>query len=272
MTFWNKITRRIFFVGLLFAALPVFTPALNAQEVTKIKLGVMDGPEAEAWKTAQEVAKKNGLDIELVYFSDYSLPNEAVNSNEIDANAFQHTPYFDAQVEQRGYKLSIAGYTVLYPVGVYSHKIKDLSQLRDGAIVGIPNDPSNGGRALRLLDKLGLIKLKNPNDVLASTLDVVENPKKLDIRELDAGMLGRAIDDFDIAVINTNWAISTGLNPEKDVIAREEAQDNPYNNIIVVRTADLDKPWVKTLVSSYNSEPVREAIKNIFGANAVTSW
>lgn len=272
MTFWNITRRIVFAVALSFGVFTVMQPQAMAEEQTKIKLGVMDGPEAEVWKTALDEAKKQGLDIELIYFSDYALPNEAVNSGDIDANAFQHKPYLDAQLEQRGYKLSIAGYTVLYPVGVYSRKIKDLKDLRDGAIVGVPNDPSNGGRALRLLDTLGIIKLKDPSNVLATTLDIVENPKKLDIRELDAGMLGRAIDDFDIAIVNTNWALTTGLDPEKDAIAWEDAKDNPYNNIIVVRTADLDKDWVKKLVAAYNSEPVRETITNIFGATAKTSW
>lgn len=271
--FLDKIKRRTA-LGLFvsFAAITGFMPLAHAEDKTSIKLGTMEGEESEVWKTAAEQAKKEGLNVELVYFSDYALPNEAVNSGDIDANAFQHKPYLDAQIEQRGYKLSIAGYTVLFPMGIYSHKIKDMKDLRDGAIVGVPNDPSNGGRALRLLNDMGLIKLKDTNDVLASKLDIVENPKKLEIRELDAGMLGRAIDDFDIAIVNTNWALTTGLKPDKDAIAWETAENNPYNNIIVVRTADKDEPWVKKLVAAYNSEPVRAKINEVFGVTAKTSW
>ncbi|WP_297327688.1 MetQ/NlpA family ABC transporter substrate-binding protein [uncultured Bartonella sp.] len=275
--FLDKIKRRtVLGLAVSFAAWTSFStlaPTLAiAEDKTSIKLGTMEGEESDVWKVAVEEAKKQGLNIDLVYFSDYALPNEAVNFGDIDANSFQHKPYLDAQVEQRGYKLSIVGYTVLFPMGVYSHKIKDIKDLREGGIVGVPNDPSNGGRALRLLNDMGLIKLKDPSNVLASKLDIVENPKKLEIRELDAGMLGRAIDDFDIAVVNTNWALTTGLKPEKDAIAWEKAENNPYNNIIVVRTADKDEPWVKKLVAAYNSEPVRAKIKEVFGLTAKTSW
>lgn len=275
--FLDKIKRRtVLGLAVSFAAWTSFStlaPTVAiAEDKTSIKLGTMEGEESDVWKVAVEEAKKQGLNIDLVYFSDYALPNEAVNSGDIDANSFQHKPYLDAQVEQRGYKLSIVGYTVLFPMGVYSHKIKDIKDLREGGIVGVPNDPSNGGRALRLLNDMGLIKLKDPSNVLASKLDIVENPKKLEIRELDAGMLGRAIDDFDIAVVNTNWALTTGLKPEKDAIAWEKAENNPYNNIIVVRTADKDEPWVKKLVAAYNSEPVRAKIKEVFGLTAKTSW
>ncbi|MBI0002225.1 MetQ/NlpA family ABC transporter substrate-binding protein [Bartonella sp. W8122] len=275
--FLDKIKRRtvlgLAFSFATFASVSTFAPVLaHAEDKTSIKLGTMEGEESEVWKVAAQEAKKQGLNIDLVFFSDYALPNEAVNAGDIDANSFQHKPYLDAQIEQRGYKLSVVGYTVLFPMGVYSHKIKDLKHLRDGAVVGVPNDPSNGGRALRLLNDMGFIKLKDPNNVLASKLDIVENPKKLEIRELDAGMLGRAIDDFDIAIVNTNWALTTGLKPDKDAIAWEKSENNPYNNIIVVRTADKDEPWVKKLVAAYNSEPVRAKIKEVFGVTAQPLW
>ena len=275
--FLDKIKRRtvlgLAFSFATFASVSTFAPVLaHAEDKTSIKLGTMEGEESEVWKVAVQEAKKQGLNIDLVFFSDYALPNEAVNAGDIDANSFQHKPYLDAQIEQRGYKLSVVGYTVLFPMGVYSHKIKDLKDLRDGAVVGVPNDPSNGGRALRLLNDMGFIKLKDPNNVLASKLDIVENPKKLEIRELDAGMLGRAIDDFDIAIVNTNWALTTGLKPDKDAIAWEKSENNPYNNIIVVRTADKDEPWVKKLVAAYNSEPVRAKIKEVFGVTAQPLW
>ncbi|AQX27764.1 MULTISPECIES: MetQ/NlpA family ABC transporter substrate-binding protein [unclassified Bartonella] len=242
------------------------------KDKSKIKLGVMEGKEAVIWKVAVEQAKKDNLDIELVYFSDYALPNDAVNTGDIDANAFQHTPYLNNQIEQRNYKLSIAGYTFITPIGIYSHKIKNIKELPDRATVGIPNDPSNGGRALLLLDSLGLIKLKNPKNILASPLDIIENPKKLKILELDAGILGRAINDFDIVIVNTNWALTTGLDLNKNAIAWEKEDNNTYNNIIVVRTIDKDELWVKKLVDAYNSEPVRAKIKEIFGTTAQISW
>ncbi|WP_412057532.1 MetQ/NlpA family ABC transporter substrate-binding protein [Bartonella sp. DGB2] len=243
-----------------------------AEDPIKIKLGTMEGEEADIWKVAVEQAKKDGLDIEIVTFSDYALPNEALNSGDIDANAFQHKPYLDAQIEQRGYRLAIAGHTMLTPIGIYSHKIKNIKDLRDGSIVGIPNDPSNGGRALRLLSDLGLVKLKNPDDVFATKLDIIDNPKKLQVRELDAGILGQALNDFDIAIINTNWALTVGLDPNQDALLFEKARNNPYDNIIVVRQQDADKPWVKKLVAAYQNEVVRAKIKQVFGASAQTSW
>ncbi|WP_455481723.1 MetQ/NlpA family ABC transporter substrate-binding protein [Bartonella sp. B35(2025)] len=266
--FWNAA------IGLLFSLFTLFlsTAFSTAADKSTIKLGVMEGGEAIVWKVAVEQARKDGLNVELIYFSDYTLPNNAVHAGDIDANAFQHTPYLKNQIKQHGYKLSIAGYTFITPIGIYSHKIKDIKDLPDRANVGIPNDPSNGGRALLLLHSLGFIKLQDPQNILASPLDIIENPKDLKIRELDAGILGRAIDDFDIAIVNTNWALITGLDLQKDAIAWEKAENNPYNNIIVVRTSDKDQPWVKKLVAAYNSEPVRAKIKEIFGAAAQTSW
>ncbi|WP_019223909.1 MetQ/NlpA family ABC transporter substrate-binding protein [Bartonella rattaustraliani] len=269
-----KTLSRKTIIGLLLSLFAFFlsSPFSMATDKSKIKLGIMEGHDAVIWKIAAEQAKKAGLEIELVYFSDYALPNDAVNAGEIDANAFQHAPYLQEQMKQRGYKLSIVGYTFIAPIGVYSHKIKELKELPDGAQVGIPNDPSNGGRALLLLDSLGLIKLKDPHDILASPLDIVENPKNLQIRELDAGMLGRAIDDFDVAIINTNWAIVSGLDLQKDAIAWEKAKNNPYDNIIVARTDKKDEPWVKKLVAAYNNDLIRAKIKEVFGATTQTSW
>jgi len=259
-------------LGILVIAGQLITSANAADDQTTIKIGTIEGAESDVWDVAKKVAQQQGLNLDIVHYSDYAIPNEALNSGEIDANAFQHKPYLEEQINQRGYKLSVVGYTVLYPIGIYSHKIKDIKELNDGAKVGVPNDPTNEARALRLLASLNLIKLRDPSDIQATKYDIVENHKKLDIQELDAGMLGRAIDDFDIVVVNTNWALTTKLDPEKDAIYWESAQNNPYDNVIVVRTSDINKPWVKKLVAAYNSEPVRAEIKRIFGATAKTSW
>lgn len=243
-----------------------------AADKSEIRLGVMEGEEATIWKVAVEQAKKTNLNIELVYFSDYTLLNDAVNSGDVDANAFQHKLYLETQTKQYGYQLAIAGYTFITPIGIYSRKIKELKDLKNRARIGIPNDPSNGGRALLLLHSLGLIKLKDPHNALASTLDIVENPKNLKIHELDAGILGRAINDFDVVIVNTNWALTTGLDLHKDAIAWEKAENNPYNNVIVVHESNKNEPWVKKLVAAYNSEPIRAKIKEIFGTLAQVSW
>ncbi|MCZ2329003.1 MetQ/NlpA family ABC transporter substrate-binding protein [Bartonella sp. F02] len=269
----SKLSRRSV-VGLLFFLSAFFCHVLFsvAEDKSKIKLGVMEGEEATIWRVAAEEAKKASLDIELVYFSDYTLLNGAVNAGDLDANAFQHTAYLENQIEQYGYQLSIAGNTFVTPIGIYSRKIKNIKELSDKASVGIPNDPSNAGRALRLLHSLGVIKLKDSKNILASPLDIIENPKRLKIREMDAGLLGRSISDFDIVIVNTNWALVTKLDVHKDAIAWEKTENNPYNNIIVVHANNKDKPWVKKLVAAYNNESVRAKIQEIFGTIAQTSW
>lgn len=247
-------------------------PTLQAEEKNTVKLGVMDGDEADIWRVATEFAEKQGFNIELVTFSDYSIPNEALNAGDIDANAIQHKPYFDAQLAQRGYTLSIVGHTALFPMGIYSRKIKNLAELREGATIGIPDDPSNEGRALRVMAQFGFITLKNPDDILVTPIDIKDNPKKLQFQEMNAGIVGRAIDDFDVVIVNNTWIASSGLNPEKEAIAWEKPENNPYNNIIVVRTQDAGKPWVKKLLAAYQNETVRNELKRIFGAGFATSW
>lgn len=273
MAFFTALKRRTLLAMILSLGMVGTTmSSLHAEDKTTIKLGVMDGQEADVWKVAAEVAKKDGLNIELVMFDDYAIPNEAVNGGDLDANAFQHTPYLDAQIAQRGYKLTIAGDTALFPMGVYSRKIKNLDELKEGASVGIPDDPSNEGRALLVLAQHGLITLDDPKNILATPNNIKNNPKKLKFVEMDAGMLGRSIADLDIAVVNTNWALVSGLDGAKDGIAWEKPENNPYTNIIVVRTADKDEPWVKKLVAAYHSEQARAELKRIFGINYATTW
>ncbi|AQS41035.1 MAG: Lipoprotein [Candidatus Tokpelaia hoelldobleri] len=273
MSFLAKLNRRAALALLVCASvLGMNVTASPARDKSAVTLGVMEGPEGEIWRVAVQEAKKEGLDIKLVYFSDFSIPNEALNAGDLDANAFQHKPYLDAQVKQRGYKLSIAGYSTMFPMGAYSRKIKDLSQLREGAEVGLPDDPSNRGRALHILAQYGVITLKDPDNILVTVYDIKDNPKKLKFREMDANIVGRAIDDLDVSIVNTVWIEAAGLDPDEERIAQEKAEGNPYNNIIVVRTEDLDKPWVKKLVQAYQNEAVRAEIKKQFGSDAITSW
>lgn len=246
--------------------------ALAAAEKNTVRLGVMDGDEADVWRVAAEVAKKQGFTIELVPFSDYSIPNEALNAGDLDANAMQHKPYFDAQLAQRGYRLAIVGTTALFPMGVYSRKVKNISDLPDGATIGIPDDPSNEGRALRVMAQFGFITLNNPDDIFATPIDIKDNPKKLNFQEMNAGIVGRAIDDFDAVIVNNTWIASAGLTPEKEAIAWEKPENNPYTNIIVVRTEDVNQPWVKKLVAAYQNDTVRKELKPIFGTGFATSW
>lgn len=237
-----------------------------------IKVGIMEGLDNNIWQTVKSIAATQHLPIELMHFSDYSLLNEALENGDIDANAFQHKPYLDSQIKQRGYNLVSAGHTMLMPIAIYSHKINSIETLHNDSEIGIPNDPTNEDRALRLLAKLGLIELGINKDNLATKGDITKNPKNIKFIELNAGMLGRALGDFSAAVINTDWAISSKLNLSKDRIAAEDTKDNPYDNIIAVRAKDKDAAWVKTLISSFQNPQVRAKIKEVYGSYVTTSW
>lgn len=190
--------------------------------------------------------EKYGLDVELVTFNDYVLPNEALSKGDIDVNAFQHKPYLDQQIKDRGYKLVAVGNTFVYPIAGYSKKIKSLDELQPGSQIAVPNDPTNLGRSLLLLQQVGLIKLKDGVGLLPTSLDIVENPKNLKIVELEAPQLPRSTDDAQIAlaVINTTYASQIGLTPAKDGIF-VEGKESPYVNLIVAREDNKDAENVK---------------------------
>lgn len=236
------------------------------------KVGTMSGKEAGLLVAAKEVAKdKFGLDVEIVEFDDYVTPNIALADGSIDANAFQHAPYLNAMVKDRGFDLVAVGNTFVYPIGAYSNKIKNINELTDGASIAIPNDPSNGARTLILMDKNGLIKLKDNKNLEASVLDIVENPHNYDIKEVDAAQLPRVLDEVDVAFINSNYAVDAGLTPTKDAILRED-EDSPYVNLIVVRAGDENKEAVKQFVQAYQTEAVERAAEEAFKGAAVKGW
>lgn len=188
----------------------------KAVDNNKVKIGVMAGAEAQVAEVAAKVAKeKYNLDVELVTFTDYVTPNAALDDGSIDANAFQHKPYLDKQIADRGYKLAIVGNTFVYPIAGYSKQIKSVDELQDGARIAVPNDPTNLGRSLLLLQQQGLLKLREDVGLLATVRDIVENPKKLEILELDAAQLPRSLDDVALSIINTTYASSINLTPEK---------------------------------------------------------
>ncbi|WP_430474871.1 MetQ/NlpA family ABC transporter substrate-binding protein [Thalassospira lucentensis] len=243
-------------------AAAVLTAALTGQAIAndKIKVAVTPGAHEEVMEQVAKVAATKGLDIEIISFSDYVIPNQALDDGDLDANSFQHKPYLDNQIKDRGYDLAVVGYNILTPMGIYSDKIKSLDELKDGAEIGIPNDPTNGGRALLVLQSQGLIKVDPAAGLVVSPLDIIENPKNISFVELDAAQLPRSLADLDASAINTNYALEAGLNPVKDSIVIE-GNDSPYANVIVTRTQDKDAPWVKTLVESYHDDSVREFIE-----------
>jgi D-methionine transport system substrate-binding protein len=246
-------------VKLAAVALLLTQGAFGAAKAESFKIGVENGPHAEIAEIVKKQVAAKGIDLQIFEFSDYTRPNPAVNDGDLDANAFQHKPYLDQQIKDRGYKLTPVANIVVFPIGVYSQKVKSLKDLAPGAKVAIPNDPSNGGRALLLLQAQGLLKLKDGTGITPSVLDIAENPKKLKIVEVDAAQVPHYLPDVDAAVINTNYAIQGKLDPAKDAIAREDA-NSPYVNILVVRTADKDKPWVKALVEAYHSAEVKDYV------------
>ena len=253
------------------AAFALATAGAGVASAETIKIGVTPGPHAEILEQVKPIAHAKGLDIEIVEFSDYVVPNAALDSGELDANSFQHEPYLVNEIEKHGYKISKVANTVTFPIGIYSKKIKAIGELRDGAKVGIPNDPTNGGRVLLLLQSAGLIKLADGVGLKPTVLDITDNPKKLDIVVLDAAQLPRSLDDTDISAINTNYAVEAGLDPAKDAVLREAA-DGPYVNIIAVQTARKDEPWVKTLVESYHTDAVKQFLADRFKGAVIAGW
>jgi D-methionine transport system substrate-binding protein len=241
---------------LVTAAVAAMLSATGALAET-IKIGVTPGEHAQIMEKVKEIAKPKGLDIEIFEFSDYVVPNQALNDGEL--------------VADRKFDLVDVANTVNFPMGVYSKKVKSFDALADGATIAIPNDPTNGGRALLILADKGVIKLKEGSGLKVTLADIVENKKNFKFVELDAAQLPRSIDDVDAAAINTNYALEAGLDPMKDPILKE-GEKAPYVNLIAVRKADKDKPWVKTLIESYHSDPVKQFILDKYKGAAVPAW
>jgi len=255
------------FLATVAVAALISVPALAED----IKVGVTPGEHAQIMEKVKDVAAKKGLNIEILEFSDYVVPNQALADGDLNANSFQHQPYLDNQIADRGFDLISIGKTITTPMGVYSKKVKNLGELTDGATVAIPNDPTNGGRALLVLAKEGLIKVNPDVGLKAGPADITENPKNIQFAELDAAQLPRSLDDVDAAVINTNYALEAGLHPKTDAIAIE-GQESPYANVIVVRSADKDAAWAKTLVEAYHDDSIKAFINEEFKGALIPSW
>ena len=225
----------------------------------KIKVGVMAGAEAQVAEVAAKVAKeKYGLEVELVTFSDYVTPNAALDDGSIDVNAFQHKPYLDQQIKDRGYKLSIAGNTFVYPIAGYSKKVKSVDEIIKGDRIAVPNDPTNLGRSLLLLEQQGIIKLREGVGLLATVRDITENPNYVTLVELVAAQLPRSLDDVALSVINTTYASSIKLTPQKDGIFVED-KESPYVNLVVAREDNVNAENVQNFIKSYQTEEVYSA-------------
>lgn len=236
-----------------------------------IKVGTMAGPESDVMKVAKQVAQeKYGLDVEIVEFTDYVTPNAALADGSLDANAYQHEPYLRAMMKDRGYDFAIAGKTFVYPIGAYSSQYDSIDELPDGATIAVPNDPTNEGRALILLDKQGLIKLDDADNLEATPIDIVDNPHDFSFKEIEAAQMPRILPDVDMAFINSTFTQPAGLTLDDALI--KEGPDSPYVNLIAVREGDQDREAIQELVKAYQSDAVAEKAQELFKGGAVPGW
>ncbi|MCX8713228.1 MetQ/NlpA family lipoprotein [Gilliamella sp. B3464] len=258
-----------------------------------IKVGVISGPEQEVAEVAKQQAKDlYNLDVELVIFNDYVTPNQALNDGLIDVNAFQHKPYLDEQMKERGYKLAVVGNSFVYPIASYSHKLKPIDKSAEtgagvkvtsprdetffipaSSTIAIPNDPTNLGRSLLLLQHEGMITVDKSKGLLPTVLDITSNPYNYKIVELEAPMLPRSLKDaqVDLAIINNAFAGQANLTPSKDGIFVED-KESPYVNIIVSREVDKDNDNVKNFVKAYQTDAVAQKANQVFNGGAIRGW
>ncbi|MGX1124504.1 MetQ/NlpA family ABC transporter substrate-binding protein [Pseudomonas sp. HLS-6 TE3448] len=233
--------------------------AFSAQAAETLTVAATAVPHAEILEFVKPSLAKEGVDLKVKVFTDYIQPNVQVAEKRLDANFFQHQPYLDEFNKGKGTNLvSVAG-VHLEPLGAYSSKYKKLDEIPSGANVVIPNDATNGGRALLLLEKAGLIKLKDAKNILSTPKDIAENPKGLKIRELEAATLPRVLTQVDLALINTNYALEAKLDPAKDALIIE-GSDSPYVNILVARPDNKDSDAMKKLVGALHSPAVKQFI------------
>lgn len=237
-----------------------------------VKVGVNPGPHAIIMDNVKKLAEKQGLKIEVVEFSDFVTPNTALAQGEIWANCYQHEPFLKATLKKEPkFDLVKAFNTALFPINIYSKKLKPGQQIPDGARIGIPNDPTNGGRSLLLLANNGLIKVKDNKNISTTIQDITENPHHFKIIELEAAAIPRSLDDLDCAAINTTYAMNAGLNPAKDPIVKETA-DSLYVNIVAVRKDTLKDPRLEQFRKIYQSKENAEFIKTKFPGSVYIGW
>ncbi|MBD8615748.1 MetQ/NlpA family ABC transporter substrate-binding protein [Pseudomonas putida] len=233
--------------------------ALSAQANESLSVAATAVPHAEILEFVKPQLAEQGVDLNIKVFTDYIQPNAQVAQKAMDANFFQHQPYLDEFNKGRGTDLVAVTGVHLEPLGAYSSKIKSLDELGNGANVVVPNDATNGGRALLLLQKYGLIRLKDQSNILATTKDIVENPKGLKIRELEAATIPRVLTQVDLALINTNYALEAKLDPSKDALFIE-GNDSPYVNILVARPDNKDSPAMQKLAAALHSPELKQFI------------
>ncbi|MDU5141704.1 MAG: MetQ/NlpA family ABC transporter substrate-binding protein [Paenibacillus dendritiformis] len=245
--------------------------AEGGKETVKLVVGASPVPHAEILKHIAPKLKEQGIELEVKEFTDYVQPNVQVHEKQLDANFFQHKPYMDNEVTEKGYDLVSVGNVHVEPFGGYSKSIKSIDELKDGDTVAIPNDPTNGGRSLLLLEKQGLIKLKEGAGLNAGVKDIAENPKNLKFKELEAAMLPRTLDEVNLALINTNYALEAGLNPTKDALFIED-KESPYANILTARSDNKDSDAIQKLLAALQSDDVKQFIGEKYEGSIVPAF
>ena len=248
------------------------TTVTSSSGAKTLKVGATAVPHAEILEQAKPLLAKEGIDLQIVEFNDYVQPNLALNDKELDANYFQHAPYLKNFIdEHKEVKLVNAAGVHIEPMGIYSHKVKKLDELQDGASIAIPNDPTNGGRSLLLLEKAGLLKLKEGVGEKATVQDIVENPKHLKFQEVEAAQVPRTLDDVDAAIINSNFAMQVPLDPTKDAMFIEDST-SPYVNIIAVREGDENRPEIQALIKVLHSDEIKNFINEKYKGAVVPAF
>jgi D-methionine transport system substrate-binding protein len=241
----------------------------SAEDKKEIIIGATPVPHKEILDIVKPLLEKEGYTLTIKEFTDYVLPNTELNEGGLDANFFQHVPYLEATNKEKGTNLTYTVKVHLEPMGLYSKKIKSLDEIKDGATISIPNDSTNGARALRLLEKNGVIKLKEGE--LITKLDITENPKNIKIEELEAPMLPTTLEDVDASIINSNFAMENGLNPTTDSIVIED-KDSPYANVLAVKKGNEDKAYIKALSKALTSPEVKKFIEEKYKGAIVPSF
>lgn len=257
--------------GALALTAGVLATGVSAHANTKLSIAATPVPHAEILEHIKPTLAKEGIDLDIKVFTDYVQPNQQVEDRAIDANFFQHKPYLDTFNKERGSSLVSVGLVHVEPFGAYSKKITKTADIPDGALIAIPNDPSNGARALLLLQKQGLLKLKDPKNLLATSRDVVENPKKFKFKELEAATLPRVLDDVDVALINANYALEAGLNPVEQALFIEDA-DSPYANLVATNPDKVDTAPIQALIKALQTEDVKKFIEEKYKGAVVPAF
>ncbi|MDO4778077.1 MAG: MetQ/NlpA family ABC transporter substrate-binding protein [Tissierellia bacterium] len=263
----KKIITLFFVIALLVVA----CSPKQSNQTNKIKIGVSPVPHAEIAELVKTELAKEGVELEIVIFDDYVLPNMGLQDKSIDANFFQHIPYMETFMKEKGAEFVSLGGVHVEPIALYSTKVKDIKEFKEGAEILIPLDPSNQSRALFLLQQNGLIKLKDGVGATVTEADIVENPKKIKFTAVEAALLTKAYKDVDGAVINSNYALNSQLNPLKDGLVIE-GSESKYANIIAVRKEDAEKEVFKKLIKAFQSEQVKKFIEEKYKGAVVPAF